>query len=291
MKKIIILISLVFLIAIPAQAENSIRNENQTTLYTTEADTGPMQSVDRFGNLQCSLRAGTASATNPIKLEDSAHTSGDAGVFGLGVYNAVPSSYTATDGNYTPIGVNRGGGIFADLRVSMQGNAGAGPGESPVRSEDAAFTDTNAVMVSAGQALSAIVQSVGASGDVGPLSMDLGNRLVTTKAPLGEMTRGCSSAIVTNTTGQIFAGSGSKFSFVTSWDCTNTGATATRVILEDADGNDLANGFLAATTGFFSASFNDIPAYSAATNKAIQVNVITTGSSTICCARGYYGVQ
>ena len=50
MKKTIILISLIILTAVPTQAENAQRNENQSTLYTTEGDTGPIVAVDRRGN-------------------------------------------------------------------------------------------------------------------------------------------------------------------------------------------------------------------------------------------------
>lgn len=186
------------------------------------------------------------------------------------------------------MGLNQYGSVVVDLQANVQGNGTFG--NSPIRYEDGAFADQNAVMVGGAVALSSVSQSVSNSGDVAPLALDLASRLIMTKAPLGSQVLGCSSAITTNTTGQIIAAVASNYTFITSWDCTNTGATASRVILEDGDGNDLANQFLVATNGTFNQPFPDIPARTQAVNKAIQVNVITSGSSTICCARGFIGV-
>ncbi len=284
MKKIIILISLVFLIAIPAQAENSIRNENQTTLYTTEADTGPMQSVDRFGNLQCSLRAGTASATNPIKLEDSAHTTGDAGVQMLGVANTGFASLAA-NGDYLPPALTTSGVTMSGLFYDAIGDT-----REAITREDVAIAADSAMVKTAAQAVSAIAQTVGTSGDAAPPSMDLGNRLVTTNAPSGEMLQGCNVAVTTATTGTIVNAVASKFNFMTGFTCTNTGATATRVIIEDGDGVDMATLFLPATSGYATATFPSPGIRTNVVNRSLQVNVITTGSSTICCVSGFVGV-
>lgn len=128
----------------------------------------------------------------------------------------------------------------------------------------------------------------GTQGDYVPFQMDTDGRLAINPfgAQVTDFISGCSSAITTNTTGTVISADADERFYITSWDCTNTGAAATRVVLEDADGNDLANTMLAATTG---ASFQSYPTpvRLAAVNKALQINVITTGSSTICCARGF----
>ena len=58
--------------------------------------------------------AGTG-ATNLGKAEDAAHASGDTGVFILGVRNnALGTTFTSTDGDYSPIAVNPQGAVFND---------------------------------------------------------------------------------------------------------------------------------------------------------------------------------
>lgn len=220
----------------------------------------------------------------PVRAEDAAFSNGDPVVMTGAVNNRSVTAYNTTNGDVTPIGVNDYGGVFCDLDPRYSGNTIA-----PNQREDTAFTDQNGVMIAGGQSLSAIAQTVGTSGDVAPPSMDLGNRFVTTAAPSGEMIVGCNTAVTTATTGTVIAAVASKFTFITSLSCTNTGGTASRVILEDGDGTDLANVFLAATSGFAAVSF-PTPVRTNVVNKAIQVNVITSGSSTICCASGYTGV-
>lgn len=281
MKKIIILISLVFLIAIPAQAENSIRNENQTTLYATEADTGPMQSVDRFGNLQCSLRAGTASATNPIKLEDSAHTSGDAGVLGLAVNNRSQSVFSSTNGDYVPVGV----GDYGEVSIMMSPTAQTSA-NSAIQAEDAAFGAGSGVVVSGGQAVSAIAQTVGTTGDVAPPSMDLGNRLVTTNAPAGEMWYACSDAETGTSTNAIKAAVASNRMYVTSLNCSNNSAVPSQItFLDSVTAINIGSIPALANGGSYQATFPT--PIRMAVNTQLGYIMTTTATSTTCCAAGY----
>jgi hypothetical protein len=285
MKKILFILS-IFLIPQITLAERVQRNENQSTLYAAEGDTGPIGSVDRYGNRMCSINAGTASATNPIKLEDLASTSGDAGMFALAVkQNSSPTSFGGTSLDYTPIGVNSFGDVYVDLNINHRESSTS----SPLRAEDEAYGAAEPVLMSGNQAVSAVAQTVGTSGDVAPASMDLGNRLITTTAPSGEMLQGCNTAVTTNTTGTIVNAVASKYNFMTGFTCTNTGATATRVIIEDGDGVDMATLFLPATSGYATATFPSPGIRTNAVNRVIQVNVITTGSSTICCLSGFVG--
>lgn len=216
-----------------------------------------------------------------LKAEDAAHTTGDAGVMGLGVNNRNFTALNSTNADYTPLSTGDEGQIYATL----VGNT-ATQGISAIRSEDQAFGASEALAVVGGQAVSAIAQTVGTSGDVAPPSMDLGNRLVTTNAPAGETASGCTSAITTNTTGTIVTNLASNRFYMTSVTCTNTGGAATRVRIQDGASNPFADLMLAATTGYAFASF-PTPARTNS-NSSLVANVITTGSSTICCANGYY---
>lgn len=58
-----------------------------------------------------SVIAGTG-ATNIGKAEDAAHTTGDTGVFALGVSNENATAFGAASGDYTPIATNRYGSVY-----------------------------------------------------------------------------------------------------------------------------------------------------------------------------------
>lgn len=58
------------------------QNEAQTSISATAGD-AIAPSYDQYGNVMCRLTAGTASATNPVRLEDSAAVSGDAAIASL----------------------------------------------------------------------------------------------------------------------------------------------------------------------------------------------------------------
>jgi len=99
----------------PAFAQKPQRNETPATLYGTEMEVGSTFAVDRYGRMQCLV---PASATSIAKNEDAAHASGDTGDFMLGVANETLSAFGAA-GDYTPIGVTRGGGVFTVENYSM----------------------------------------------------------------------------------------------------------------------------------------------------------------------------
>jgi hypothetical protein len=159
-----------------------------------------------------------------------------------------------------------------------------------LKDEDSAFSPGDAHATVGGQALSAIAQSVGTTGDLAPFAMDLGNRLVTTNAPSGSLYRGCNTAVTTATTGTILAAVASNFTYLTAVSCTNSGAAASFITIEDGGGSDIAVGYLAATAGTEKFTFPIVPGRTSTTNQAIQVNVATTNTSTVCCAIGYTGV-
>jgi hypothetical protein len=380
MKKIIILISLVFLIAIPAQAENSIRNENQTTLYATEEDTGPMQSVDRFGNLltrvidpssglsqsvvpesgsvglngtinvpQALFLVGTdtieaASTTTVLNLTSHAArigdwitpTGGTAGNINVGIpvcatatntvtlcyplpatpstdaikierpnparavaFNGVQqatdtipplvirnenaAAINTTNLAYGVFSANREGALYTSTSTLFND---ANNGKLAVVDEDIAFAASDALTKVGGQANSAIFQSVGTTGDVAPFSMDLGNRLVTTNAPAGEMWYACSDAETGTSTNAIKAAVASNRMYVTSFTCSNTSAVASQITFLDSV-TAIAIGSIPAlaTGGNYHATF-PIP-LRMAVNTQLGYIMTTTATSTTCCAAGY----
>lgn len=281
MKKILLV--LMVCLASTAQAQTRfIRNDSAATLQGTNLEISS-GSVTATGALQCSLDAAFQGSGSAIRAEDSAHASAQSGIMALAVRNEALSTLTSVDGDYTPLGTGPKGNLFTSLWYdSSIGSAG------PVRLEDSTWGDGNSgfVHLSAVNTTSAVQAP---TGDFTFPAVDTAGRTITAAAASSSLVVGCNTAITTATTGQVIAAVASNFTFITTLSCTNTGAAATRVILEDGDGTDLANVMLAATTGFATISF-ETPVKTNVVNRAIQINVITTSSSTICCASGYTGI-
>ena len=110
-------------------------NEDASVITATEGD-AIAPSLNSKGQLMCSINSGVASATNPIKLEDSAAASGDAL---MGVAHRVNSGAAtlAADGDYTTPAVNALGSTFIDANVLLQGSTALGL----LKREDEASTD------------------------------------------------------------------------------------------------------------------------------------------------------
>jgi hypothetical protein len=80
-----------------------------------------------------SLTPGTAAA-NLGKAEDAAHTTGDTGVFALGVRNdAAATAFSGTNGDYTPIGVTAQGEVLTAQGFSYS-HIAAGQATTTVKS-------------------------------------------------------------------------------------------------------------------------------------------------------------
>lgn len=221
-----------------------------------------------------------------VPQEDSAHVSGDSGIMMMGVIDTTASSgFGGSNGDYTPQAFNATGAAYVNIDSNSQVSSVRGI----LKLEDSAASDLGAGVYPMFIAEDPITSDVNATNDNAVPKVDRGGRVITTSAPGGELIVGCNTAVTTATTGSMIAAIASNFSYITSWDCTNTGATASRVILEDGDGTDLANGFLPATSGYFNQTLTS-PVRTNVVNRAIQVNVLTSGSSTICCARGYKSV-
>lgn len=230
-----------------------------------------------------------SAAAGLLKAEDTAAASGDAGVVQFGVRNDTAATLTGTDSDYTIPVVNQYGGSVIDLDVRFQGNGTAA--RSPIRQEDAVSASQDALMV-AGSVVRGDVAANAADGDYANVNVDLDGRLYVnaTGSGVSDYINGCSpSAVITNTTQTLVAADADERFYVTGFECQNTSATATNVILEDGAGTDLARCFNPASTagGNCFVNVGDVPIRVANTNSLLQINVVTTSSSTTCCVRGY----
>lgn len=94
-----------------------------TTMGNGASGTGVQRvtiASDSTGNIATigtSVTPGTAAA-NLGKAEDAAHSSGDTGVFALGVRNDALSAFSSADGDYTPIAVESTGRVVTGLAPS-----------------------------------------------------------------------------------------------------------------------------------------------------------------------------
>src|SRR6185369_13816624 len=99
--------------------EISFMEQNPASQAVTNAGTFATQptiqtgtnSIGKITDITASVVPGTA-ATNLGKAEDAAHSSGDTGVFALGVRNDALSAFSGTDLDYTPIAVTAHGRVL-----------------------------------------------------------------------------------------------------------------------------------------------------------------------------------
>lgn len=165
-----------------------------------------------------------------------------------------------------------------------------------LKAEDQASANGDALVAIGVRSLgtNAFGPSISTSNDYSTLDTDVDNRVAVNAmgAQPSQFFNACSTAAVTtNTTQTLVAADATRRYYISSWGCTNTGAAATQVVLEDSDGTDLDFGMLAATTGNFDRTKGLTPTRAPLINKALQINVITTGSATMCCVNGFASVN
>lgn len=350
MKKILLILSMLFAITAQAQTTNVIRNDSAATVIqsnnlgnsklstdstgklfvTVSSSSGLSQSVFPISNntslngvgaglvgwsVMGSDTAETASTTTLINATAHIARAGDAVIFSagtaanIGAWSPICSVTTnsLTLCNALPVTPSNGDAfrIERPSLIGMSSATGTGGGSlnvslssafaldstSPVRAEDSAFGASEGVMVSGGQAMSAIVQSVGSSGDVAPPSMDLGNRTVVTNAPAGEFFSSCGTATATTADTSMKNSVASNRMYVTSITCKNSSAsTGTAIDFKDGSTIIAVGGigeFTAASTGnpSFVATFPTPLRGTSAT--ALNFATNTAVSSVTCCAAGY----
>jgi hypothetical protein len=91
----------------------AVRNDADTSLVSADGDYAPLQ-VDENGFLKVSAEV-TVQAGDAEFLEDSAHTSGDAGLHMLAVRQDTLAASTSADGDYSSLKVNALGRLYVDV--------------------------------------------------------------------------------------------------------------------------------------------------------------------------------
>jgi hypothetical protein len=151
----------------------AVRNDSPSSLVDANGDYASLQ-LDGTGNLRVSMNGvglvpGTA-ATSMGKAEDAAHTSGDTGIFMLGVRNDSATVLTSADGDYSPVATDSAGRLQTNVSV-LSGAFGISAGAMG-KSEDAAHAsgDTGVAIWGVRMDVNGIPTS--ADGDYGALGID-----------------------------------------------------------------------------------------------------------------------
>lgn len=256
----------------------------QKTTGAALADDGelsPLQ-VDSSGNLRTTgSLSWSGSTTDPSKLEDAAHSSGDRGNYMLGVIQATPSA-TAADGAYGSVKLDSKGVAWSRISVDS----------SMVGAEDNAISGGNYGFIIIGQRQDVLTTDSSTDGDAGYFKQDSLGRLWTN--PWGanhtEWFKACSGSDVTGTSAtEVVPATASKYKYLTAVNCTNTDATVnTRVeIVENTSSpTTIWHLNLAAVTGSDGFQFNP-PIKSTSTNQNLGVTPITTSAEVRCCMVGF----
>ena len=235
------------------------------------------------------LAGASSQATNLLKLEDSAAATGDALVGVAGVTNESLASFAgAADLDYTHPALTRKG--IALTTNTFDSNI-SGTSQTSTQEDTAALNGGagNRIFYNAQASLS---QDIGSTDDMGYPKIDMLGRTITTLAPAGESWQSCSPTKTDTTDGTIKAGVASNRIYVTSISCDNTSAVASAITFKDGAATVIYRGSVgtaAATGGNFETTF-PVPLRGTA-NTDFRFAMVTTGTSTTCCASGYISVN
>lgn len=200
------------------------------------------------------------------------------------VRNELANPYAGSNGDATVPAATRTGALYVEQSTLHND---ANPGKLAVADEDTAFAASDAVVKVGAQALSAIAQSVGTTGDIAPPSMDLGNRLVTTMAPAGETWYACSAEITSATNTTLKAAVASNRIYVTDWECIPTNTTANSVALTDGAGGTALSWINTTSNAVAPGVQRVFPTPKRLTSNTLLSFTTGTAGGVRCCASGY----
>lgn len=291
MKRIVTLIALILAPALSFAQTNAQQNEAGTTYLPNAGNISSNIAVDRALRQIITLSAGTASVNNPVKNEDTAQTSGDAGIPALVVRNE--GGVTIADANldYSFLGANRFGALFVEISSDKQF---AGNSTGLLKPEDSVpgSGDAGIVPLVRGIGTGSLAPSAGTSGDYEWQNNDSDGRLFVNPygANPGQWFQTCGTATATTEDVAIKSAAGaSTRNYITGITCSNSSdTTATNINFKDGSTVIAVGGvnqMATTSSGAFTATF-PVPLRGTA-NKAFNFNTAVSVSSVVCCAVGY----
>jgi len=239
--------------------EEATRDDAGDTTYQglTTGEGNPIQvTTDAYGRLWVN----TASGTGGVQTEDAAHTSGDKGVFSLGVIKATRAAL-ASDGDYAGYQLTSNGDVRVrdDDLLSTHDSAASATGGQIM----AAYDSTKPTAVADADAVRVLADSYGRL--LAGLEPQWFNAVVTSADATGGAT--------------IKAATASLKIYILSIDIsTDTAMTAT---IEDEDGNDLRVFYPAARGGVARTYPDSAPLVLNTANKALKVTASAAGNISV----------
>lgn len=119
-----------------------------------------------YVDVNFSAQSSSGGANALLKLEDSVHTSGDAGVMVLGVVNEAGTSLSSGANDYSIIATQIGGAVQASLSTNFRSPSST---PYPYKPEDEAFGAGGALMMAGAQRQDVPTTDTDTTGDAAPL--------------------------------------------------------------------------------------------------------------------------
>lgn len=262
-----------------------IRNDTPTTLRDLGADlnVGRNFAVNQYGQMQCTLAAGTSTATNPIKLRNGVATDGDAGIQALGVRNESASDLGVANLDYSPFAVTRSGAIEVQINAGFNGTS---TNLDLLKLEDAVAGSGDAG-VAALYLSGSVVTASAASGDYINPQTDTGGRTIVINAPAGETFYACTGTINTATNTSLKALVASNRHYVTSFSCTPQDTSPNQIFLTDGSGGTVMDYLNTVSNAVAPGPQHTFPTPLRGTSDTALFVQTSTTASIRCCASGY----
>lgn len=149
-----------------------VTTSQNCSFSTTNGDYVPLCISNGTGALHTSLRQ-SGWAADPVKAEDSPHTTADA-LMAIGCYaSASPQTALAGEGDYVLPKTNLGGAMYVDVNINGQVNNGNGL----LKFEDGAAADSHAGVAGLSVRQDTLSSSTGTDGDYGFTKQDASGSL------------------------------------------------------------------------------------------------------------------
>lgn len=274
-----------------------VANPSRATLAADGDYTPLATTVHGAAMVSLDATAVTSAGNQPVRLEDAPFAASDATMMLGGVNNGSGATvFNTTNGDVTPIAVNRYGGVMCDLNIGVQGDSSGGTGNSlsPIRREDDSFGDLNTTMVIGARYIgnNAFGASAGTANDITTFDVDIDNRLAVNAFGANTTNWFFSCGTATATTSNVSikgaAGSGVR-NYITSISCSSSDAdNATDLAFKDGTNQAAAGGIsqmAAGAPGSFTMAF-PLP-IRGSTNTAFNFATNVSTSSVTCCVQGF----
>jgi hypothetical protein len=222
-----------------------VRKDTPAALAGTDGDYAPLL-TDANGRLHVVLGISSGPGGNtPVKYEDDASASGEAGMVILSVRRNSPASSSVTDGDYVTVNSDANGRLYTNAILSANSGVDIGdvdvtsviPGSGATnlgKAEDAVHANGDVGVMALGVRKDTAAALAGADGDYAPLEVDANGRLHVLSLPLERTITIVTGTAASSGDNSLIAAPGVGVKIVVcGFVVQNESATATTLILRD----------------------------------------------------------